>query len=52
MLRETDEKALFERFSNKYKLVQNELLRQIERSNCVDAITVPPALPRSNRPGN
>ncbi len=34
MLRETDEKALFERFSNKYKLVQNDLLRQIERSNC------------------
>ena len=34
MLRETDEKALFERFSNRYKLSQNDLLRQIERSNC------------------
>jgi len=34
MAGDVDEKALFERFSNKYKLVQNDLLRQIERSNC------------------
>jgi len=34
MAGDVDEKALFERFSNKYKLVQNELLQQIERSNC------------------
>jgi ubiquinone/menaquinone biosynthesis C-methylase UbiE len=34
MAGDVDEKALFERFSKKYKLVQNDLLRQIERSNC------------------
>ncbi len=34
MAGDVDEKELFERFSNKYKLVQNDLLRQIERSNC------------------
>ena len=34
MAGDVDEKALFERFSNKYKLIQNDLLRQIERSNC------------------
>jgi ubiquinone/menaquinone biosynthesis C-methylase UbiE len=34
MPRDLDERALFERFSNKYKLVQTELLKKIERSNC------------------
>ena len=34
MAGDVDENALFERFSNKYKLVQNDLLRQIECSNC------------------
>ena len=34
MAADVDEKALFERFSNRYKLSQNDLLRQIERSNC------------------
>jgi ubiquinone/menaquinone biosynthesis C-methylase UbiE len=34
MAGDVDEKALFERFSNRYKLSQNDLLRQIERSNC------------------
>lgn len=34
MPRELDERALFERFSKKYKLVQSELLKKIERSNC------------------
>ena len=34
MLRDIDEKTMFERFSNNYKLIQNNLLRQIERSNC------------------
>lgn len=29
-----DEKALFERFSKRYKLAGSELLKQIERSNC------------------
>jgi ubiquinone/menaquinone biosynthesis C-methylase UbiE len=34
MPRDVDEKALYERFSRKYALVQSELLREIERSNC------------------
>ena len=34
MAGDVDEKALFERFSKKYKLIQSDLLRQIERSNC------------------
>jgi ubiquinone/menaquinone biosynthesis C-methylase UbiE len=34
MAGDVDEKALFERFSKKYKLIQNDLLRRIERSNC------------------
>jgi len=34
MVIDVDEKALFERFSNRYKLVQNDLIRKIERSNC------------------
>lgn len=34
MAGDVDEKALFERFSKKYKLIENDLLRQIERSNC------------------
>ena len=34
MAGDVDEKALFERFSKKYKLIQNDLLRHIERSNC------------------
>lgn len=34
MASDVDEKALFERFSKKYKLIQNDLLRHIERSNC------------------
>lgn len=33
-MRDLDEKALFERFSKKYQLVQSELLKKIERSNC------------------
>ena len=32
--RDVDEKALFERFSDKYKFIQSDLLRKIERSNC------------------
>ena len=34
MPRDVDEKALFERFSNRYKFTQSDLLRKIERSNC------------------
>ena len=34
MPRDVDEKALFERFSDKYKFIQSDLLRKIERSNC------------------
>lgn len=34
MPRDVDEKALLERFSNRYKLVRSDLLKQIERSNC------------------
>jgi hypothetical protein len=34
MSRDLDEKALFERFLKKYRLVQSELLKKIERSNC------------------
>jgi len=34
MSRDLDERALFERFSKKYQLVQSELLKKIERSNC------------------
>jgi len=34
MPRDLDEKALFDRFSEKYKLVHSELLKKIERSNC------------------
>jgi len=34
MPRDLDEKTLFERFSKKYKLVQSEVLKKIERSNC------------------
>jgi len=34
MSRDVDEKALFERFSNKYKFTQSGLLKKIERSRC------------------
>ena len=34
MPRDVDEKALFERFSNKYKFIKSDLLIKIERSNC------------------
>jgi ubiquinone/menaquinone biosynthesis C-methylase UbiE len=34
MPRDADEKALLERFSNKYDFIQSDLLKKIERSNC------------------
>jgi len=34
MPRDIDEKALFERFSNKYKFIKSDLLKKIERSRC------------------
>jgi len=34
MPRDIDEKALFDRFSSKYELINSDLLQQIERSSC------------------
>lgn len=34
MPRDTDEQALFERFSSKYKFIKSDLLQKIERSRC------------------
>ena len=34
MARDVNESALFDRFSNKYKLVKSDLLKRIELSNC------------------
>lgn len=34
MPRDADEQALFDRFSNKYKVTESDLLKHIERSNC------------------